>query len=100
MRRVLLMLVLALACRKDGGSVQDSTKSPAPRDSSARRKIIFAGTSLTAGLGLEPDSAYPNLIQEKLDSAGIDYQAVNAGVSGETTAGLLQRLRWARRRGV
>ena len=64
------------------------------RDTTARRKIIFAGTSLTAGLGLDPDSAYPRLIQEKLDSAGLDIEAVNAGVSGETTAGLLQRLDW------
>lgn len=59
-----------------------------------RRKIVFAGTSLTAGLGLDPDSAYPRLIQRKLDSAGLDFEAVNAGVSGETTAGLLQRLDW------
>jgi acyl-CoA thioesterase-1 len=68
--------------------------SAARADTSARRKIVFAGTSLTAGLGLDPDSAYPSLIQAKLDSAGLDFEAVNAGVSGETTAGLLQRLDW------
>jgi acyl-CoA thioesterase-1 len=68
---------------------------PAGNPSTAnRRTIVFAGTSLTAGLGLDPDSAYPRLIQEKLDSAGLDFEAVNAGVSGETTAGLLQRLDW------
>lgn len=74
-----------------GGGASSAVERPA---SSQQRKIIFAGTSLTAGLGLDPDSAYPRLIQAKLDSAGLDYDAVNAGVSGETTAGLLQRLDW------
>lgn len=58
------------------------------------RRILFVGTSLTAGLGLDPDSAYPALIQKKLDSAGLAYEAVNAGVSGETSSALLRRLDW------
>jgi len=60
----------------------------------ARRTVLFVGTSLTAGLGLEPDSAYPMLIQRKIDSAGLPFDVVNAGVSGETSAGLLDRLDW------
>jgi acyl-CoA thioesterase-1 len=56
--------------------------------------IVFAGTSLTAGLGLDPDSAYPMLIQRKIDSAGLPFEVTNAGVSGETSAGLLDRLDW------
>jgi acyl-CoA thioesterase I len=60
----------------------------------ARRSILFAGTSITAGLGLEPDSAYPHLIDGKLDSLRLPYDAVNAGVSGETSAGLLRRIDW------
>lgn len=56
--------------------------------------ILFLGTSLTAGLGLEADSAYPQQIQRKIDAAGLPYRVVNAGVSGETAAGLLQRLDW------
>jgi acyl-CoA thioesterase-1 len=52
------------------------------------------GTSITAGLGLEPDSAYPQLIDRKLDSLRLPYDAVNAGVSGETSAGLLRRIDW------
>jgi acyl-CoA thioesterase-1 len=52
------------------------------------------GTSLTAGLGLEPDSAYPMLIQRKIDSEGLPFEVVNAGVSGETSSGLLDRLDW------
>jgi acyl-CoA thioesterase-1 len=56
--------------------------------------VLFLGTSLTAGLGLDPDSAYPQLIQRKIDARGLPYQVVNGGVSGETSAGLLRRLDW------
>lgn len=59
--------------------------------------ILFAGTSLTAGLGLDPDHAYPQLVQRKIDSAGLKFQVVNAGVSGETSAALLRRLNWLMR---
>ena len=56
--------------------------------------MLFLGTSLTAGLGLEPDSAYPQQIQEKITARALPFQVVNAGVSGETSAGLLRRLDW------
>ena len=59
--------------------------------------VLFVGTSLTAGLGLDPDSAYPMLIQRKIDSAGLRFDVVNAGVSGETSSGLLDRLDWLTR---
>lgn len=55
---------------------------------------MIVGTSLTAGLGLDPDSAYPAILQRKLDSAGIAWRVVNAGFSGETSAGALRRLEW------
>ncbi len=56
--------------------------------------MLFLGTSLTAGLGLDPDSAYPQQLQRKIDARGLPYRTVNAGVSGETAAGLLRRLDW------
>ena len=56
--------------------------------------MVFLGTSLTAGFGLDPANAYPALIQAKIDSAGLPYTAVNAGVSGETSAGALRRINW------
>ncbi len=56
--------------------------------------VLFVGTSITAGLGLDPDSAYPMLIQRKIDSANLPFEVLNAGVSGETSAGLLDRLDW------
>jgi acyl-CoA thioesterase I len=59
--------------------------------------VVFLGTSLTAGLGLDPDQAYPAVIQRKLDSLRLPWRAVNAGVSGETSAGALRRLDWVLR---
>jgi acyl-CoA thioesterase-1 len=71
----------------------DSPAAPAPV-SSRRPSIVFAGTSLTAGMGLDPDSAYPQHVQRMIDSAGMRYDVVNAGVSGETSSALLRRLDW------
>ena len=63
-----------------------------------RPTIVFVGTSLTAGLGLsDPDEAYPALIQRKIDSLGLNYRVVNAGVSGETSAGALKSIGWLMR---
>lgn len=59
-----------------------------------RRTVLFIGTSLTAGYGLDPDSAYPQQIQQMIDSARLAYSVVNAGVSGETSSGLLRRVDW------
>ena len=53
------------------------------------------GDSLTAGLGLPPNEAYPAIIQQRLDAEGLKFQVVNAGVSGDTSAGGLRRLDWA-----
>lgn len=66
---------------------------PASADGGPGR-VVFLGTSLTAGLGLDPSEAYPALLQQKMDSAGLHFTAVNAGVSGETSAGALRRVDW------
>jgi len=58
----------------------------------APKRIVFFGNSLTAGYGVPTKSNLPSLIAQKIDSAGLAYQVVNAGVSGETTAGGLRRL--------
>ncbi len=60
-----------------------------------RRTVVFMGTSLTAGYGLDdPADAYPARVQAKIDSAGLPYRVVNAGLSGETSAGALRRVGW------
>jgi len=55
---------------------------------------MFLGTSLTAGLGVAPEEAYPALVQQRIDAAALPFQVVNAGVSGETSAGARRRLDW------
>jgi acyl-CoA thioesterase I len=65
--------------------------APAP---SASRSVLVIGTSLTAGYGLDPAVAWPAVLQRKIDSAGLGFSVVNAGVSGETSAGALRRAEW------
>ena len=59
-----------------------------------RKTILFFGNSLTAGYGVDPSEAYPSLIQNKIDSLGLDYKVINAGVSGETTSDGNSRIDW------
>lgn len=56
--------------------------------------ILFFGDSITAGYGIDLNQAFPALIQEKIDSLGLPYDVVNAGLSGETSAGGLRRVDW------
>ncbi|MCS6896861.1 MAG: arylesterase [Nitrospira sp.] len=60
----------------------------------ARPRIVAFGDSLTAGLGVKREEAYPAQLQRRLDELGFQYQVINAGVSGETTAGGLRRVAW------
>jgi acyl-CoA thioesterase-1 len=66
-----------------------------PMTADSRPRVVILGDSLTAGLGLPPDEAYPALLQTRLDKEGLKYEVVNAGVSGDTSAGGLARLEWA-----
>ncbi len=59
-----------------------------------KKTILFFGNSLTAGLGVTPQQSFPGIIQQKLKASDYDYQVVNAGLSGETTAGGLGRIDW------
>lgn len=66
-----------------------------PETTVARPKILAFGDSLTAGFGLTEMESYPYLLQEKLKQEGFNYEVVNAGVSGDTTLGGLERIDWA-----
>jgi acyl-CoA thioesterase I len=70
-----------------------SAASTSPRSDAPR--IIFLGDSLTAGLGLDSNDSFPAVIQRRLDAEGRRFAVVNAGVSGDTSAGGLRRLEWA-----
>jgi len=74
---------------------EDASKTVATAATKNESKIIlFFGNSLTAGMGLDIKEAFPALIQGKLDSLNLNYTVINAGLSGETSAGGLNRLEW------
>lgn len=102
MRAAALLLIsaslLVAACGREAAPAADApaaAASPAPAPAAARPRIVFLGDSLTIGLGLEPSQSYPALIGKRLAGEGFDYEIVNAGVSGDTSAGGLRRLEWS-----
>ncbi|HJP59840.1 MAG TPA: GDSL-type esterase/lipase family protein, partial [Gemmatimonadaceae bacterium] len=70
---------------------------PATTTSTRTPVVLFFGTSLTAGYGLNPDQAFPALIEQKARADGLPIKVVNAGLSGETTAGAVRRIDWVLR---
>ncbi len=97
-----LTAVLTLAACRNAEAPNDAVQSsptasqapaPAPPTTEARR-VVFLGNSITAGYGLDPDEAFPALIQQKIDSLGWDFTVENAGVSGDITAGGVSRIDW------
>jgi acyl-CoA thioesterase I len=91
---VLLVLCLAaraaetpMAQRETGGGLES-------------KSILFFGDSLTAGFGIDPSQAFPALIQQKINAQGWKFRAINAGLSGETTAGGLRRIDWVLQRPI
>jgi acyl-CoA thioesterase-1 len=95
------VLLAAGACGSDTPSEEAaSSRTVAPSHPrtgapASRPRIVFLGDSLTAGLGLPREQSVPSLIQARLDAEGYNYEVVNAGVSGDTSAGGLSRLDWS-----
>lgn len=79
-----------------GTNVQEEVPGTAGEDE--QKTILIFGNSLTAGYGLDPEQGFPARIQERVDAAGLDYEVINAGLSGETSAGGLNRIDWLLRR--
>jgi len=98
---IVVICALAVAC----GTNSETRTEPVARQTGAppltnatastRPRVVVLGDSLTAGLGLPIEHAYPSLLQKWIDDAGLGYEVVNAGVSGDTSAGGLSRLDWA-----
>src|SRR5687768_6256210 len=82
------------------GATSAPTRSSREPVTDQRRNVLFVGTSLTAGYGVGEEVAYPAVIQQRIDSAGLPFRAVNAGISGETSAGALRRIEWSLQRPV
>jgi len=95
-----LLLNLCFSCgespnRKVESNANEIDSTAIKNQKTADKKVIlFFGTSLTAGMGLDPNEAFPAVIQEKIDSLNLPYEVVNAGLSGETTAGGKNRINW------
>jgi acyl-CoA thioesterase-1 len=79
--------------RESGSS--GSTVAATANVEAKRPRIVFLGDSLTAGYGLDIDDSVPSVVQKQLDAEGYNYEVVNAGVSGDTSAGGLRRLDWS-----
>ena len=79
---------------------RESTQINKPAMKTKNKTILCFGNSLTAGYGLDEDEAWPALMQERLDSLSLPFTVVNAGLSGETTAGGLNRIDWVLRQPV
>ena len=87
----------AVGCGRDPAEAQlpeTPADTPVARTDDERPKIVVLGDSLTAGLGLLDTQSFPSLLQQKIDTDGFEFEVVNAGVSGDTSAGGLRRLDW------
>ena len=85
LRALLIVIALAMTTMRGHDAI------------AADRVIVALGDSLTAGLGVAPDEAWPALLEARLQQEGLQYRVVNAGVSGDTSAGGVSRLDWVLR---
>ncbi|HSB09328.1 MAG TPA: arylesterase [Blastocatellia bacterium] len=93
---ILIAMLVVTACKGEASKGPSAAPPPAPaKPAKSLPKIVAFGDSLTAGYGLSQSASYPALLQKKLESDGLNYEVVNAGVSGETTAGGVRRIDWA-----
>lgn len=95
---ILLSMITACGNNQHKAEGQGNAKTDGAAEAAATRPgaqyILFFGTSLTAGYGLDPEEAYPAIIQKKIDSLNLPYKVINAGLSGETSAAGKSRIDW------
>ncbi|WP_230145591.1 MULTISPECIES: arylesterase [unclassified Pedobacter] len=94
---VLSLVLLSCGNRENKSNTDktlDSTDQKTASVATEQKNILFFGTSLTAGYGLDPTEAYPALIQNRIDSLQMPYKVINGGLSGETSAGGKGRIDW------
>jgi acyl-CoA thioesterase-1 len=95
-----LLLLLLGACQNPSDKPANTTTIPTndslaqTTDTDSRAVILCLGNSITAGYGLDPEEAFPALLQKRIDSLGLPYRVLNRGISGETTAGGKARMEW------
>ena len=89
---LVLLLAVLLTAQPEG-----RVKAEAPPE---KKTVVVLGDSLAAGFGVEPSQAFPALLQEKINAAGLNYTVVNAGVSGDTSSDGLNRINWLLKRKI
>lgn len=96
------IIILFLACTNNENAAGSNQTNTANDSATVAKKktIVFFGNSLTAGYGLSPEEAFPAIIQKRIESLGLPYQVINAGVSGETSSGGKTRIDWILREPV
>ncbi len=96
---LLLFLFTSMVLFSCGGNSSETqtaeqTETTSESQEEKQKVILFFGNSLSAGYGIDPEDAFPGLVQARLDSLGENFKVINGGLSGETTAGGLSRLDW------
>jgi acyl-CoA thioesterase-1 len=92
---IAITLFLAACGEKKASTTEASASTAKPDSASTSKTVLFFGDSLTAGYGLDdPSQAFPGVVQNKIDEAKLHFKVVNAGVSGETSAGGKARIAW------
>src|SRR5688500_14706902 len=97
MARVINLLSRALVSFRLGCVLAISATS---LDGAEVKNLVVLGDSIAAGYGVKPDDAFPGILQQKIEAAGLPYKVVNAGVSGDTTAGGARRIGWVLKQAV
>lgn len=90
-----IVLAISLTLATSAGQTKVTASNEA-----GKKTILFLGDSLTAGLGVRPEEAFPALVAEKIRAAGLPFETINAGVSGDTSAGGLRRIDWLLQRRI
>ena len=88
------MMLNCQPANKENTNAPDDAESEKEPQKTKKKSIVFFGDSITAGYQLDLSEAFPALIQDRLDSLGMEYQCINAGLSGETTASGNSRVNW------
>lgn len=91
------LLLLGCGSTETSQSTKDNTitdLNSLSENQNAKKRILFFGNSLTAGYGIDLSETFTSIIQQKVDSVGLSYECINAGVSGETTASGNSRIDW------
>ena len=96
MKKITLLAIMIVLASPAGWAEGDTRESEGEA-SGIRGTIVAVGDSLTEGLGVAEESAYPAVLEKKLQAQGFRYRVINAGVSGETSSGTLSRLKWVLR---